>query len=240
MTDKTNFTWCKLADFTPAKLIPSTYGHYYANPDGIKYTSITTMLSKLYPFVDSPSYNGWMRWIEQEYEVGFIEAKAIGNYISKIAMGNGTSVHSLIEEYLNNKDHIGIIPLLPKAHFENIRPLLHNIENIRACEIPLYSDVMKLAGTADCIAEYNGTLSVVDFKTSNKKKPESQIENYFLQSTAYSIMFEELTGQNIEQIAILITCNDGNLQSFVKKSRDYSSLLSEKIQQFAVIGGYSS
>jgi len=96
---------------------------------------------------------------------------------------------------------------------------------------------MKLAGTADCIAEYNGTLSIVDFKTNSKKKLESQIEDYFLQSTAYSIMFEELTGQTIEQIVILITCNDGNLQSFVKKSSDYSPLLSEKIQQFAVIGG---
>ena len=96
---------------------------------------------------------------------------------------------------------------------------------------------MKLAGTADVIAEYNGILSVIDFKTSNKKKQEStdQMTNYFLQATAYAKMWEELTKQKIEQIVILISNNDGHLQEFVKKPADYNTLLSEKLKQFEEI-----
>jgi len=242
MTDNKQFTIVGMPQqFKPAVPVHTTYGHYYTNPEGIRYTSVTTLFSKLIPFKETPAYDGWIKWIKREYEVGFIEAKTIGNYISKIAMSNGTTVHSLIEGYLNgNPLRGGKIPLLAMAHFENIQPLLNNIDNIRGCEVPLYSDELKLAGTTDCIAEYNGTLSIVDFKTSNKKKPQSQIENYFLQATAYSKMFEERTEQKIEQIAILITCNDGNLQSFVKKPDDYHSLLFEKLQQFQEIGGYSS
>ena len=226
--------------FTTAKLIPTTFGHYYANPQGIRYTSVTTMFSKLMPFMKSPIYPIWMASLQRKFDVEYAGAQIIGKYISKMAMLNGTTVHGLIEEYLNNKTHKGIVPLLPKAHFQNILPLLHNIDNIQATEIPLYSDSMKLAGTADCIAEYNNTLSIIDFKTSNHKKYESDIENYFLQATAYAEMYGELTGKKIEQIAILITCNSGHLQSFVKNPADYKELLLEKIKQFELMGGYSS
>lgn len=227
--------------FNYAKESHTTYGHYYTNPEGKTYPSVITVFSKLTPFNETKSYEEWIKWIGREYQVGFIESKAIGNYISKIAMSNGTTVHSLIEGYLNgNPLRGGKIPLLAMAHFENIQPLLNNIDNIRGCEISLYSDVLRLAGKTDCIADYNGTLSIIDFKTSNKKKPESHIENYFLQATAYSKMFEERTGQKIEQIVILITCNDSSLQSFVKKPFDYYSLLDERLEKFKEIGGYSS
>jgi len=94
---------------------------------------------------------------------------------------------------------------------------------------------MKLAGTADCVAEYNGVQSIIDFKTSNKKKDESYIENYFLQATAYSIMWKELTSQTIPQIVILVSSNDGSLQEFVKKPTEYEKLLSEKLIEFEEI-----
>lgn len=227
-----NFTWVTPPYFTPAKLLPTKYGHHYTNPQGVQYPSITTMLSKLEPFKESQGYNYWIKKISAENCVGIVESEAISSYISKTAMINGTDVHNTIEHYLNNKNTDIKLPLLTKAHFENIKPLLYNINKIRHTEIPLYSDTMKLAGTADCIAEYNGVLSVIDFKTSSKKKSESWITNYFVQATAYCMMWEELTGQSISQIVILITCSDGSLQVFVKDPKQYKPLLVEKLKDF--------
>ncbi len=229
------FTWITPPPFTPAKLIPSTYGHYYTNPQGVRYPSITTMLSKLEPFLQSQGYNRWIEKISQENNTGIIESKAIAQYISNIAMSNGSTVHEVIEHYLNNKTTDISLPLLVQSHLQNLKPLLHNINNISFTEIPLYSDSIKLAGTADCVAEYDGVLSIIDFKTSNKKKDESYIENYFLQATAYCTMWKELTTQTIPQIIILISSNDGSLQEFVKKPTDYDSLLSEKLTEFEEI-----
>lgn len=229
------FTWVAPPSFTPAKLIPTTYGHYYANPQGVRYPSITTMLEKLEPFSESTGYNRWIKKISQENNTGIIESEAITQYISKMAMNNGSAVHEVIEHYLNNKNTDIALPLLVKSHLQNLKPLLHNINNISFTEIPLYSDMMKLAGTVDCIAEYNGTLSVIDFKTSNKRKDESYITNYFLQATAYAKMWDELTNQTIPQIVILISCNDGNLQEFVRKPTEYEESLSQKLKEFEEI-----
>lgn len=229
------FTWVTPASFTSAKLIPTTYGHYYTNPQGVRYPSITTMLGKLEPFEGSTGYNRWIKKISQENNTRIIESEVIAQYISKMAMGNGRTVHNTIEHYLNNKNHTIKLPLLVQAHLHNLKPLLHNINNISCTEIPLYSDSIKLAGTADCIAEYDGVPSVIDFKTSNKKKDKSYIENYFLQATAYSRMWKELTSQSISQIVILISSNDGSLQEFVKKPSEYEELLSEKLKEFEEI-----
>jgi len=166
---------------------------------------------------------------------GITQSEAIASYISKTATNNGSTVHNTIEHYLNNKNYSIKLPLWVNAHFENLKPLLHNINNISYTEIPLYSDSIKLAVTADCVAEYDGVPSVIDFKTSNKKKDESYIINYFLQATAYCMMWKELTNQTITQIVILISSNDGSLQEFVKKPSEYDTLLSEKLKEFEEI-----
>ncbi len=226
------FTWVIPPSFTPAKLIPTTYGHYYTNPQGIRYPSITTILGKLEPFEGSRGYDNWINKIKNEDKVDISGAKVIAKHTSRIAMSNGSNVHHTMEHYLNNKTTDIKLPLLVKAHLQNIKPLLHNINNISCTEIPLYSDSIKLAGTVDCVAEYDGVPSIIDFKTSSKKKDESYITNYFLQATAYSIMWRELTQQTIPQIVILISSNDGSLQEFVRKPIDYESLLSEKLAEF--------
>jgi len=236
------FTWITPIPppFTPAKLIPTTYGHYYTNPQGVRYPSVTTMFSKLMPFEESPGYDYWLKKIKNEDRVDMSGAKAISMYISRVSRENGSTVHDTIEHYLNNKNTDIQLPLLVQAHLENLKPLLYNINNISYTEIPLYSDVMKLAGTADCVAEYNGVPSIIDFKTSNKKKDESYITNYFLQATAYAKMWEELTKQTIPQIVILISCNDCSLQEFVRKTTDYDSLLFEKLKKFEEIISWKS
>ena len=96
----------------------------------------------------------------------------------------------------------------------------------------MYSKKLTIAGQVDCIAEYNGKLSVIDFKTANKERQESWIENYFMQTTAYAQMYEEIFGKKIEQIVILLASEDGSTQSFIKETKDYMTPLMKSIDDF--------
>ena len=96
----------------------------------------------------------------------------------------------------------------------------------------MYSKKLTIAGQVDCIAEYNGKLSVIDFKTANKERQESWIENYFMQTTAYAQMYEEIFGKKIEQIVILLASEDGSVQSFIKETKDYMTPLMKSIDDF--------
>jgi genome maintenance exonuclease 1 len=96
----------------------------------------------------------------------------------------------------------------------------------------MFSDKLTVAGQVDCIAEYNGKLSVIDFKTANKERQEDWVENYFLQTTGYSMMYEEIFGKKIEQLVILIAAEDGTMTSFVKDRKEYEQTLIESIDSF--------
>ena len=130
--------------------------------------------------------------------------------------------------------------LVYSTHLENLKPLLNNINNIKGLEVRLCSKTLGLAGTADCIAEYNGVPSIIDFKTAGKKKKESWIKKYFMQTTAYSLMWEELTGEKIDQIVILMTVEEGGRVEFIKQREDYVTDLNEIIELFKVGGSLIS
>ena len=190
---------------------------FYVTPDGNKYPSITTVLG-------GRAKEGIMAWRKRVGE-------DVANNIMRTAAKRGTAVHELCEDYLNNKE-LGNQEVLPLAMFTLLKPELDNINNIVAQEVGLYSDKWGIAGRVDCIAEYDGKLTVVDFKTSTKEKKEEWIENYFIQCTAYCEMFEERYGRAIDQIAVLIVCEDGGVQTFVKDKKDYLPLLQPAIDEF--------
>ena len=190
---------------------------FYVTPDGNKYPSITTVLS-------GRAKEGINAWRERVGE-------AVANQIMRTAAKRGTAVHELCEDYLNNKE-LGNQEVLPLAMFTLLKPELDNINNIVAQEVGLYSDRWGIAGRVDCIADYDGKLTVIDFKTSTKEKKEEWIENYFIQCTAYCEMFEERYGRAIDQIAVLIVCEDGGVQTFVKDKKDYLPLLQPAIDEF--------
>ena len=98
--------------------------------------------------------------------------------------------------------------------FYQIKPYLDSIDNIHALEDPLSSSLLKMAGRVDCIAEYNGELAIIDFKTSTKYKREEWIDDYFAQETAYAIMFQELTGLIPKKLVTIIACETGEPQVF--------------------------
>ena len=126
----------------------------------------------------------------------------------------------------------GNMSLIDVQMWRSFQPILERIDNIHAQEIALYSDHLRLAGRVDCIGEFDGKLSVIDFKTSTKEKKEEWVENYFIQTSAYCEMFEERYGKSIDQIVILIVTEEGATQTFVKNKNDYLPLLKPAIEEF--------
>lgn len=173
-----------------------------------------------------------MKWRKR---VGDEEA----NKISAKATRRGTKFHSLMESYLNNQDPATFLTedLMPdmKHHFNLMKSVLDRIDNIHYIETMLYSESIGLAGQVDCIAEFDGVPSIIDFKTANKLKKEEWIEDYFLQTTAYSLMYEDMTGVKARQIVILISVDHELPQIFVKDRKDYVPLLAERLKEFRSI-----
>ena len=96
----------------------------------------------------------------------------------------------------------------------------------------MWSDKYGVAGRVDCIGEYKGKLSIIDFKTSTNPRREEYNENYYIQCSAYAEMYEEQTGTPIDQIVVLVVTADGEVQEFVRQKQDYLPLLSETIETF--------
>lgn len=180
----------------------------YITPEGKKYPSITTILQEY-------SREGITAW---RNKVGAAAANAIAAQAGR----RGTRLHSLCEKYLNNQDPITeYVSVFDKALFTSIVPLLNDIDNIHVQERRLYSDHLRISGTVDCIAEHNGRLSVIDFKSASKRKQKEQIENYFMQCAAYCIMYEEITKIPVDKIVLIIACEDYEPQLFVEKRNNY-------------------
>ena len=142
----------------------------------------------------------------------------MANYISVSATNRGKTTHTLIENYLNNEDDksAGITAVTPLGLFRIVKPYLARIDNIHMLEEIIYSKEIGVAGQVDCIAEYKGKLSVIDFKTSTKRRDEDYNYGNFLQCSAYAKMFEELyPDKKIEQTVILATCEDGFVQEWI-------------------------
>ena len=216
--DMKNFDHVKLNGELPEITTESIKGkRFYVTPEGNKYPSITTVLS-------DRNKEGIIKWRES---VG----NDVANQVMRQAASRGTAVHTLIENYLNNEE-LSKQAVLPVALFVTMKSELDNINNIRIQEGGLYSDKLGVAGRVDCIAEYKGKISVIDFKTSTKEKKEEWVENYFIQGSAYCEMYEERFLQPIEQVVILIVTEDGAVQTFIKDKRDYLPLLKTAIKEF--------
>ena len=123
-----------------------------------------------------------------------------------------------------------------KHAFNQFLPILDKVDNVHYLETMLYSETLGLAGQVDCIAEYDGVPSVIDFKTSLKTKKEEWILGYFEQCTCYSLMYEEMTGIQCKQIVVMISVDHEEPQVFVRNRRDYIPELARKVKQFREIG----
>ena len=139
-----------------------------------------------------------------------------------------------MESYINNQEGFideNVMPDMVHA-FNQFVPILDRVDNVHYLETMLYSETLGLAGQVDCIAEFDGIPSIIDFKTSLKPKKEEWILNYFEQCTCYSLMYEEMTGVKAKQIVVMISVDHEEPQVFVKNRSDYIPELARKVKQF--------
>ena len=182
--------------------------------EDVKLVSVTTVTS----FQKTDSILKWRKRVGEE--------KA--NSITRKATSRGTDMHTLVEDYLNNRKLSDVQPL-SEFLFKFAKPYLNRINNIHALESPLYSCKLGVAGTVDCIAEYDGELAVIDFKTSKEPKPREWIEGYFVQAVAYACMLYELTGIIVKKLVIIMSCENGecviyeeyNKSKYIRKLAQY-------------------
>ena len=170
---------------------------HYTTPEGLVYPSVTTVLGQK----EKPWLENWRQMLGPQ--------KAAKE--TKRCAERGNNIHELVERYLKNEDE----NFIREYNFEHVRGFnqlkmrLNKIDNIRAQELAIWSDQLKVAGRVDCVGEYDGVLSIIDFKTSNNNKTDEMVEDYFLQCTAYAIMWFERTGESIEDITILMSVEKG-------------------------------
>ena len=192
----------------------------YKLPNGDWVPSITSVTS----FYNRDVFKKWRQ------RVGEAEA----NRISKESTQRGTDYHEAAQAYLENKelDWDNFLPLT-KLMFGSSKPYLDKIGTIHAIERTLYSEYLGLAGRVDCIAEYEGELAIIDFKTSKKIKPEKWIEHYFVQAMAYGCMLYELTGVMVKKLVIIMSCENGECVVYEQYDKQkYINLLTEYIREF--------
>ena len=178
----------------------------YSTPDGNFYPSITTVIGN-----NAKKQAGLAKW---RARVGKEKAAAI----SSRSASRGTSYHSIVEDYLNNRLHIDEYKKtpLPVVMFEHSKKVLNRISNIYLQEAALYSDNLEVAGRVDCIADFDGVLSIIDFKTSAEPKKEYYLYDYFVQETAYACCLQELYGITVKQLVTIVACENGETQVVIK------------------------
>ena len=194
----------------------------YNLPNGDWVPSITTVTS----FYNREIFVKWRK------RIGLEEA----NRITKRATARGTDFHQVCQDYLENKElNWDDYQPLSKFMFFHTKPYLDKINNIHAIERTLYSEYLGLAGRVDAIGEYEGELAVIDFKTSEKIKPEEWLENYFVQEMFYGSAYYELTEIPIVKLITIMVTPGGDVKIFDKRNKgDYIKLLIRYIKKFVL------
>lgn len=193
---------------------------YYPTPSGSLYPSITSVTSHY----NRQVFKDWRKRVGEE------EA----NRITRESTTRGTNFHEICQDYLENnlKEDANYDP---QAYYMFVaaKPYIDRITNIHAIEKSLYSDVLGIAGRVDCIAEYDGELAIIDFKTSKSIKPEAWIQQYFVQEVAYACMYYELKEISVKKLITIMVTPDGEVKVFDKRNKgDYIQLLIQYIKQF--------
>ena len=194
---------------------------YYDVPGIEGYTKLVSITS-VTSWINREIFRAWRA------RVGNEEA----DKVTKAATSRGTDMHTLTENYLLNEELPTVQPL-SEFLFKQSKPQLDLIDNIHAIEKPLYSLRLGVAGTVDCIAEYEGELAVIDFKTSKKPKPRKWIDHYFVQCAAYACMLYEMKEIPVKKFVIIMSCENGEVKVYEERNKaKYIKLLSEYIGEF--------
>ena len=200
------------------------------NIDGVRYYKVPDAeeLLRLVSITSVTSHKNRQFFANWRKKVGEEEA----DKITRQATSRGTDMHTLVEYHLKNENLPGVQPL-SEFLFKVSKGTLDRINNIYALESSLYSKVLGVAGTVDAIAEFDGELAIIDFKTSKKPKPREWIEHYFVQAAAYACMFYEMTEIPVKKLVILMACENGECVVYEERDKTkYIKLLTEYIREF--------
>lgn len=193
---------------------------YYKVEDDL-FPSVTTILS-------IQNNDGLQKWRERMGE-------EVANYESRRAANRGNGFHKICESYLNNQDISEYRKnVLSYGLFNLVKNEIERIDNIHGLETTLHSTKYKIAGRTDCIAEFDGMLSIIDFKSANRPRVEDLLEKHAIQETAYAKMWEELTNIPIEQIVTIVACENGDSQTVINKPEYFLKQLEECINEFRI------
>ena len=198
--------------------------------DGVRYYKVPDdeELLRLVSITSVTSHFNKEIFVKWRKKVGNEEA----DRITKAATSRGTDMHTLVEDYLHNRNLSDVQPISDFL-FKIAKSDLNRINNIYALEGSLYSKQLGIAGTVDCIAEYDGELAIIDFKTSKKPKPREWIDHYFVQCMAYGCMLYELTGISVKKLVIIMACENGECVVYEERDKSkYIKLLSKYIRKF--------
>jgi CRISPR/Cas system-associated exonuclease Cas4 (RecB family) len=205
--------------------------------DGVRYYNIGGENKKLVSITSVISHYNKEKFAKWRQRVGEEEA----NRVTKRATSRGTDTHTLIENYLLNEELPEVQPISEHL-FKIAKPTLNRINNIHCLESSLYSEVLGVAGSVDCISTFDGELAVVDFKTSKAPKPIGWLEGYFVQTMFYGMALYEMTGIEIKKLVIIMTCENGecvvyeerDLQKYMKLVIQYiKKFVNDKLEQIA-------
>ena len=198
--------------------------------DGVRFYKVpdNEELLRLVSITSVTSHYNKEIFINWRKKVGEEEAERV----TKAATSRGTDMHLLVEHHLKNEKLPEVQPISDFL-FKIAKTDLNRINNIYALEGSLYSKQLGIAGTVDCIAEYDGELAIIDFKTSKKPKPREWIEHYFVQCMAYGCMLYELTGISVKKLVIIMSCENGECVVYEERNKSkYIKLLTEYIRKF--------
>jgi len=199
--------------------ITKTTGRKYETPAGNSYPSITTVLSL-------QSKEAIAKW---RARVGSEEA----NKISYKASTRGTAVHDMAEKYVNNDPSWNVAMPNILGDFMNIKPILdERLSLVYGQELPLYSDHLRLAGRVDCVGIFDGEISIIDYKTSRRKKKYDWVKSYFMQEAFYAIAWEERTGMPITQLVTIIAVDNDDPQVFIEHRDNWDKELIRCIKEY--------
>lgn len=196
--------------------------HLYITEKNNKYKSVTQMIQNTKSEEDVASIQKWRDSV----------GHSVADFIFRTSAKIGKETHILNENYLNNLQTNDDFLLLSHAHHQNFIAYLNKIDNIYGTEVKMYSDSMRLAGTADCIAEYDGVLSIIDYKTKRSSQRKEWLNDYFLQATAYSEMLKEHTQKQAEQLVILVSSEKNTMQEFTSKPIHHIQELYDRVKIF--------
>lgn len=204
-----------------------TFTHSFVKPPQLSPVTHPLTGARGYEDAEGTFYQSTTSWIDENWDKTHIKkwkekvGEAEAERIRDRAADRGTFLHNTLELYIRNQPiDFRSMHYLNKSLFAKVKPLVDRIDNIRLIETPIYSKRLGLAGRPDCIGDYDGTLSVIDFKTSIRLKRKRWIVNYFLQTACYANMFYELTGEMPRKAVVLIAVEESNKPQLQIESMD--------------------